>query len=259
MYTKGEGRAITSQPKLPNRHTSSASPLSITCTQHTGTKQVAARRAKARKTGDGAQSRIVRPAFHPSTARAPPVLLRCAARSPCCPSNASVGKARLGRGAGEGGRGAQGGAACTEAQQLLVESNGLCAIHGLDLAPSSFRGPLLEFFNSTNGIPRGMYCSDYLFKLLLIGDSGVGKSVSVTCSMCQRIERCWHGALIRPAFHIWVDPVQSANSACCCDSRTTPTRRATSPPSVSTSKFGPSIWMVRPTVRCRVCLFARSG
>ena len=178
---------------------------------------------------------------------------------PCCPSNASVGKARLGRGAGEGGRGAQGGAACTEAQQLLVESNGLCAIHGLDLAPSSFRGPLLEFFNSTNGIPRGMYCSDYLFKLLLIGDSGVGKSVSVTCSMCQRIERCWHGALIRPAFHIWVDPVQSANSACCCDSRTTPTRRATSPPSVSTSKFGPSIWMVRPTVRCRVCLFARSG
>lgn len=87
--------------------------------------------------------------------------------------------------------------------------------------------------------------SDYLFKLLLIGDSGVGKSClllrfAVSC-LASPSETSFHHcsrAKLWPSFYSFLH-------------RTTPTQRATSARSESTSRSAPSNWTARPS-NCRL-------
>lgn len=87
--------------------------------------------------------------------------------------------------------------------------------------------------------------SDYLFKLLLIGDSGVGKSclllrfaVSCLASPSETSFRHCSRAKLWPSFYSLLH-------------RTTPTQRATSARSESTSRSAPSNWTARPS-NCRL-------
>jgi len=101
-------------------------------------------------------------------------------------------------------------------------------------------GPLCSCANLASSL------SDYLFKLLLIGDSGVGKSclllrfaVSSSASRSSASQRVCVRPLSVPHLHL------------CSLCRTTPTQRATSAPSEWTSRSAPSSWTARPS-SCRL-------
>lgn len=77
---------------------------------------------------------------------------------------------------------------------------------------------------------------DFLFKLLLIGDSGVGKVCPGFNSLLSTVSHAsWCFSVISFPYSL----------ACFCDSLTTHTPRVTSAPLESTSRFGPSSWKER--------------
>lgn len=96
--------------------------------------------------------------------------------------------------------------------------------------------------------------SDYLFKLLLIGDSGVGKSClllrfAVSSSVSPSKTCCSITVSSKSAAGLTLSC--SPHFICFLLCRMTPTQRATSAPSEWTLRSAPLNWMARPS-NCRL-------